>query len=55
MTLKLENGIEVGGYVRNLLNDQFLTTVFDGVAQSGTVSGYPSAPRTYGAVVRFKF
>jgi iron complex outermembrane receptor protein len=55
MTFKLENGLEIGGYVRNLLNDQFLTTVFDGVAQAGTVSGYPSAPRTYGAVVRFKF
>ena len=55
MTLKLENGLEVGAYVRNLLNDQFITTVFDGVAQSGTVSGYPSAPRTYGGVVRFKF
>ncbi|CAO1653253.1 TonB-dependent receptor [Parasphingorhabdus sp. NYA22] len=55
MTLKLENGLEVGAYVRNLLNDQFLTTVFDGVAQSGTVLGYPSAPRTYGGVVRFKF
>ncbi|ATW04596.1 TonB-dependent receptor [Sphingorhabdus sp. YGSMI21] len=55
MTLKLENGLEVGAYVRNLLNDQFLTTVFDGVAQAGTVSGYPSAPRTYGGVVRFKF
>ena len=55
MTLKLVNGLEVGAYVRNLLNDQFITTVFDGVAQAGTVSGYPSAPRTYGAVVRFKF
>jgi len=55
MTLKLENGLEVGAYVRNLLNDQYLTTVFDGVAQSGTVLGYPSAPRTYGGVVRFKF
>ena len=55
MTFKLENGLEIGGYVRNLLNDQFLTTVFDGVAQAGTVSGYPSAPRTYGAVARFKF
>jgi outer membrane receptor protein involved in Fe transport len=55
MTLKLENGLEVGAYVRNLLNDKYLTTVFDGVAQSGTVSGYPSAPRTYGGVVRYKF
>jgi iron complex outermembrane receptor protein len=54
-TLKLTNGIELGAYARNLLNDQFITTVFDGVAQSGTVSGYPSAPRTYGGVVRFKF
>ncbi|MDN3644851.1 TonB-dependent receptor [Pontixanthobacter aestiaquae] len=54
-TLKLENGIEVGAFVRNLLNNQYITTVFDGVAQAGTVSGYPSAPRTYGGVVRFKF
>jgi len=55
MTLKLQNGLEIGAYVRNLLNDKYLTTVFDGVAQEGTVSGYPSAPRTYGGVVRFKF
>ncbi|GAA4644377.1 TonB-dependent receptor [Pontixanthobacter gangjinensis] len=54
-TLKLENGLEIGAYVRNLFNDQFITTVFDGVAQAGTVSGYPSPPRTYGGVVRFKF
>lgn len=55
MTFKMENGVEVGGFARNLLNDQFITTVFDGVAQAGTVSGYPSAPRTYGGFVRFKF
>ncbi len=55
MTFAMENGIEVGIWGRNLLDDQFITTVFDGVAQSGTVSGYPSAPRTYGALVRFKF
>ncbi len=55
MTLKLNNGVEVGAYARNLFNDQYILTVFDGVAQAGTVSGYPSAPRTYGGVVRFKF
>lgn len=55
MTLALENGLEVGVWARNLLDDQYISTVFDGVAQSGTVSGYPSAPRTYGGVVRFKF
>jgi outer membrane receptor protein involved in Fe transport len=55
MTFAMDNGVEVGIWGRNLLDDQYITTVFDGVAQSGTVSGYPSAPRTYGALVRFKF
>lgn len=55
ITLALDNGIEIGAYARNLLNDEYILTVFDGVAQAGTVSGYPSAPRTYGGVVRFKF
>ncbi len=55
ITLRLNNGLEVGAFARNLFDDEFITTVFDGVAQAGTVSGYPNAPRTYGGVVRFKF
>ncbi len=55
MTLALNNGLEVGIWGRNLLDDEYISTVFDGVAQSGTVSGYPNAPRTYGGLVRFKF
>jgi outer membrane receptor protein involved in Fe transport len=55
MTLALDNGVEIGAFARNLLDDQFVTTVFDGVAQSGTVSGYPNAPRTWGGLVRFRF
>ncbi|NNF95028.1 MAG: TonB-dependent receptor [Altererythrobacter sp.] len=55
MTLKLNNGLEVGVWGRNLTDDEFITTVFDSVAQAGSVSGYPNAPRTYGGVVRFKF
>ena len=55
ITLALNSGLEVGIWGRNLLDDEYILTVFDGVAQSGTVSGYPSAPRTYGGVVRFKF
>ncbi|MHA7819500.1 MAG: TonB-dependent receptor [Erythrobacter sp.] len=55
MTLALNNGLEIGGFVRNLFDDRYITTVFDGVAQAGTVSGYPSDPRTYGGVVRFRF
>lgn len=55
MTFAMDNGLELGLYARNLLDDQYIITVFDGVAQSGTVSGYPSAPRTWGGLVRFKF
>jgi outer membrane receptor protein involved in Fe transport len=55
MTLALSNGVEIGAFARNLLNDLYIITAFDGVAQAGTVSGYPSQPRTYGGVVRFKF
>ena len=54
-TLALGNGLELGLWARNLLNDRYILTVFDGVAQDFTVSGYPSPPRTYGAVARFKF
>jgi outer membrane receptor protein involved in Fe transport len=55
MTLALANGIEIGAYARNLLNDQYILTTFPGVAQAGTTTGYPSPPRTYGGLVRFKF
>lgn len=55
MIFQMENGLEIGAWARNLLNDQYIITVFDGVAQAGTVSGYPSAPRTYGGLVRFRF
>jgi hypothetical protein len=54
-TLALNNGLELGVFARNLLDDRYILTVFDGVAQSGTVSGYPSPPRTYGGLVRFRF
>ena len=55
LTLALANGLEISGFVRNLTNDRYILTVFPSVAQSGSVSGYPSAPRTYGGTVRFKF
>ena len=51
----MDNGFELSGYVRNLTNERYLTAVFDGVAQAGTVSGYPNAPRTYGVTARFRF
>ena len=55
MIFQMDSGIEFGVWARNLLDDEYIITVFDGVAQAGTVSGYPSQPRTYGGLVRFKF
>ncbi len=54
-TLRLTNGLEIGLWGRNLTDSQFITTIFDGVAQDETVSGYPNQPRTYGGVIRIKF
>ncbi len=54
-TVRLTNGIDVGVWGRNLTNAQYLTTIFPAVAQSGSVSGYPSQPRTYGGTIRYKF
>lgn len=54
-TLQLAGGIELSAYVRNALNDRYLTAIFDGVAQQGSVYGYLNQPRTYGGSIRFKF
>ena len=54
-TVALTNGFELGVWGRNITNAQYLTTIFNAVAQSGSVSGYPSQPRTYGVTGRFKF
>jgi outer membrane receptor protein involved in Fe transport len=54
-TIRLTNGLDVGVWGRNLTNAEYLTTIFPAVAQAGSVSGYPSQPRTYGGTVRFKF
>lgn len=55
ITFAMENGLEIGVWGRNLLKDEYLQQIFPSVAQTGSVSGYPNRPRTYGAVVRFKF
>ena len=53
--LVMENGFELGVWARNLLDDRHITQIFPGVAQTGTVSGYPNQPRTYGVTARFGF
>ncbi len=40
---------------RNLTEDEFLVSAFPSVAQPGSYSGYPNAPRTYGLTFRANF
>ena len=55
LTWAMGNGLELSVWGRNLLDDRYLVSVFDSVAQSGSVSGYPNQPRTYGVSARFKW
>ena len=54
-------GINVGEHFelmawgRNLTDDQTLNGTFPTVVQTGSYSGYPNQPRTYGLTSRFKF
>ncbi len=40
---------------RNIFNDEYPLQLFRSVAQEGSFSGYPNAPRTYGASLRWDF
>jgi len=53
--LKVTDNVGLQVWGRNILNDEFLTSVFPSVAQAGSFSGYPNAPRTYGATIRYDF
>ncbi|MEZ5710369.1 MAG: TonB-dependent receptor [Blastomonas sp.] len=55
LTFEHVSGFALSIYGRNLLDDQYLTTIFPSVAQAGSISGYPSQPRTYGVSARYKF
>ena len=47
--------MELSIWGRNLTNNRYLINIFDSPAQSGSVSGYPNQPRTYGGSVRYRF
>lgn len=47
--------LEVTLWGRNLTNDNALIAAFSTVAQSGSYSGYPNQPRTYGVTLRKTF
>ena len=51
----MANGLEFTVWGRNLTNNRTILQIFDSVAQSGSISGYPSEPRTWGGSVRFRW
>ena len=53
--LQWDNGFEALLWGRNLNNDDYLLSAFPSVAQSGSFSGYPNEPRTYGLTLRMNF
>ncbi|MEI6486047.1 MAG: TonB-dependent receptor [Sphingomonadales bacterium] len=54
-TLNLSNRWDITLWGRNIGNSAWVTTIFPGVAQSGTLSGYRNQPRTFGGLVRYRF
>ncbi len=54
-TLRLDNGLQLSLWGRNLTNAKYLAVIFPSVVQSGSISGYPSAPRTFGVAAKYKF
>jgi outer membrane receptor protein involved in Fe transport len=55
LTYAMENGLELTVWGRNLLDDRTILQIFDSPAQSGSISGYPNQPRTYGVTARFRW
>ena len=55
ITLVPIKGFELSVFGRNLTEPKFNPVIFPSVAQAGSLSGYPSSPRTYGVTGRFKF
>jgi outer membrane receptor protein involved in Fe transport len=59
-TANASAGVSRGGWdlqlwVHNLTDDNYLLSAFPSVAQSGSLSGYPNAPRMWGVTVRKTF
>jgi iron complex outermembrane recepter protein len=63
LSLRLDNGLQLTAWGRNLTNARYINTIFPSVIQgdaifgpgNGSVSGYPNQPRTYGVAAKFKF
>jgi outer membrane receptor protein involved in Fe transport len=55
LTYAMRSGLELAVWGRNVLDDRYLTQIFDSPGQIGAVSGYVNQPRTYGASARFRW
>ena len=55
VTLALGENLEATLWGRNLANAQYLYAIFPSTLQPGSASGYPSQPRTWGGLVRYRF
>jgi outer membrane receptor protein involved in Fe transport len=53
--VSFDNGFSVQLWGRNIFNDEYVSTVFPGVLQTGVINGYVNAPRTYGINLRKDF
>lgn len=55
ITYAMDMGLEFSIWGRNLLDDRYILSVFDSVAQPLSISGYPNQPLTWGGTIRFKW
>jgi len=55
LTYAMRNGFEVSVWGRNLLDDRYLSLIFDSPAQTNSISGYINQPRTYGVSARYRW
>jgi len=53
--IQTDSGLAVTIWARNVTDEEFVTTAFPAVAQAGSISGYPNAPRSFGVTVSKKF
>ena len=55
LTYAMANGVELTVWGRNIMKKRTILQIFDSPAQLGSISGYPSEPRTYGIAARYRF
>ncbi len=53
--VNLDNGFGIQVWGRNIFDDKAFISAFPGVVQNGTINVYPTAPATYGVLVRKDF